>query len=97
MPRNFFRRIETIFPIEDGGLRDRLINQILAVALADNARASQLQSNGSYKPIASKKGVPINRSQETFIELALEKTNPARRRKKTQPQYPEVKLSRKPV
>jgi polyphosphate kinase len=97
MPRNFFRRIETIFPIEDGGLRDRLINQILAVALADNARASQLQCNGSYKPIASKTGVPINRSQETFIELALEKTNPARRRKKTQPQYPEVKLSRKPV
>src|SRR5690606_14284795 len=30
MPRNFFRRIEVVFPIEDGVLRDRLINEILA-------------------------------------------------------------------
>src|SRR5262249_5933939 len=27
MPRNFFRRIETAFPIEDGNLRDRIISQ----------------------------------------------------------------------
>ena len=96
MPRNFFRRIEVVFPIEDGGLRDRLINEILAISLADNCRASILQPNGAYKPAPQKRGAPLSRSQEMFIDLALEKMKPARRRKK-QKQYPEVKLSRKPI
>src|SRR4029077_16409589 len=39
LPRNFFRRIELAVPIEDGILRERIINEILAVSLADNARA----------------------------------------------------------
>jgi polyphosphate kinase len=96
MPRNFFRRIEVIFPVEDGALRDRLINQILAISLADNCRASILQSNGAYKTASPKKEATLNRSQETFIDLALEKSLTGRRRKK-QKQYPEVKLSRRPI
>src|SRR3954468_1661554 len=95
MPRNFFRRIEVIFPVEDGALRDRLINEILATTLADNCRASVLQPNGSYKPAATKKGAPLNRSQEAFIELALEKGAGRRRKKKRQ--FPEVKLSARPI
>jgi polyphosphate kinase len=96
MPRNFFRRIEVVFPIEDGALRDRLINEILAISLADNCRASILQPNGAHEPARQKRTLPLSRSQATFIDLALEKTNPTRRRKKTK-QYPEVKLSRKPI
>ena len=96
MPRNFFRRIEVVFPVEDGALRDRLINEILAISLTDNSRASILQPNGAYKPAAQKRGVPLRRSQAMFIDLALEKSIPARRRKK-QKGYPEVKLSRKPA
>jgi polyphosphate kinase len=95
MPRNFFRRIEVIFPVEDGALRDRLINEILATSLADNCRASVLQPNGAYKPASPRRAVPVRRSQTTFIDLVLEKTNPARRRKK-QKVFPEVKLSRRP-
>ncbi|HUS34208.1 MAG TPA: polyphosphate kinase 1, partial [Verrucomicrobiae bacterium] len=63
MPRNFFRRIEVCFPVEDGALRDRLINEILAITLADNCRASVLHANGSYGPASQRKGVPLNRSQ----------------------------------
>jgi polyphosphate kinase len=96
MPRNFFRRIEVVFPVEDGGLRDRIINEILAITLSDNCRASILQPNGAYKPATQKRGVPLNRSQEMFIELVLDKSRPTRRRKK-QKGYPEVKLSRKPA
>ena len=96
MPRNFFRRIEVVFPVEDGALRDRLINEILAISLADNCRASALQPNGAYKPAAQKRAVPLRRSQAMFIDLVLEKSSPARRRKK-QKGYPEVKLSRKPA
>jgi polyphosphate kinase len=96
MPRNFFRRIEVVFPVEDGALRDRLINEILAINLADNCRASVLQPNGAYKPAAPKRGVPLRRSQAMFVDLVLGKSSPARRRKKHKG-YPEVKLSRKPV
>lgn len=95
MPRNFFRRIEVVFPVEDGALRDRLINEILAVTLADNCRASILQSNGAYKPAAMKRGVPLNRSQSAFIDFALEKMNPARRRRKVR-RYAQVRLAERP-
>ena len=49
MPRNFFRRIEVVFPIEDGNLRERIISEILAVTLADNTRARFLQPDGTYQ------------------------------------------------
>src|SRR5438094_4558288 len=48
MPRNFFRRIELAFPIEDGILRERLTTEILGLALADNAKARQLKPDGTY-------------------------------------------------
>src|SRR6476469_7582372 len=48
MPRNFFRRIEVVFPVEDGTLRDRLISEVLALPLADNVKARTLESDGAY-------------------------------------------------
>jgi polyphosphate kinase len=94
MPRNFFRRIEVVFPVEDGTLRDRLINEILSVTLADNCRASVLQSNGAYKAASQKRGAPLNRSQAAFIDLVSEKSTRARRKKPKG--FPEVKLSHRP-
>ena len=70
MPRNFFRRIEVVFPIEDGVLRDRIINEILAVSLADNTKARLLQSDGSYQLVRAAKGETARRSQVEFIALA---------------------------
>jgi polyphosphate kinase len=96
MPRNFFKRIEVIFPVEDGALRERIISEILATTLADNARSSILQADGSYKPALVKKSVPLRRSQAMFIELALGKTNSPRKVKKARG-FPEMKLARKPV
>ncbi|MCS1409508.1 MAG: Polyphosphate kinase [Verrucomicrobia subdivision 3 bacterium] len=48
MPRNFFNRIETVFPIEDGVLRDRIINEVVAGNLADNTKCRLLQADGNY-------------------------------------------------
>lgn len=70
MPRNFFRRIEAVFPIEDGVLRDRIRSEILGVTLADNAMARLLQPDGSYLPVAPKRATPARRSQAEFITLA---------------------------
>ena len=68
LPRNLFRRIEVVFPIEDGVLRERIINQILAVTLADNAKARMLSSDGSYQRV--EKHGKTHRSQFEFLEMA---------------------------
>jgi polyphosphate kinase len=79
MPRNFQRRIEVMFPVEDEGLRDRVIDEILAIALQDNVKARRLMPDGSYarvRPDASgPNGAPakVVRSQYRFMELAREK------------------------
>jgi polyphosphate kinase len=76
MPRNFFRRIETVFPIEDGNARERITSEILAISLADNAKARILQPDGTYSPPPARRSNAARRSQTEFIALALgEKVN----------------------
>ncbi|APW63409.1 polyphosphate kinase 1 [Paludisphaera borealis] len=72
MPRNFRRRVELMFPIEDPPLRTRIIDEILAIALADNIKARILQPDGTYKRIQPQPGEPIVRSQVEFQNLARE-------------------------
>jgi polyphosphate kinase len=48
MDRNLFRRIETAFPILDGKLKRRVIEESLLVHLQDNASAWDMDSDGSY-------------------------------------------------
>src|SRR3989449_7380810 len=55
LPRNFFRRIELAIPIEDGNLRERLVNEMLGVSLADNTKARLLQPDGSYRRATPRK------------------------------------------
>ncbi|HSS38093.1 MAG TPA: hypothetical protein VLT58_04935, partial [Polyangia bacterium] len=40
--------VEVMFPVEDEGLRDRVVDEILGIALADNAKARRLLPDGSY-------------------------------------------------
>lgn len=51
MPRNFFRRVEAIVPIENASLKDKIINQILLVFLNDTKGTQILQPNGKYASI----------------------------------------------
>ncbi|MDG1892232.1 MAG: polyphosphate kinase 1 [Verrucomicrobiota bacterium] len=74
MPRNFFRRIEVLFPVEDGILRDRLTHELLEVYLEDNTKARWMKSDGSYhRPIQEDGSRPLS-SQAAFMDLSL-KTN----------------------
>lgn len=66
MPRNLDRRIETLFPIEEPALKQRLID-ILAVSLADNTNARQLHADGSYTRILPKKNEEPKTSQNEFM------------------------------
>jgi polyphosphate kinase len=92
MPRNFFRRIELAFPVEDGNLRERIISQILATTLADNAKARVLESDGSYARITLQPGVKPHRSQFEFAALASRTENASLKSRAGKPNYPRVKL-----
>ena len=48
MDRNFFRRIETAFPILDPKLRKRVIKESIKACLADNIQAWEMDSEGHY-------------------------------------------------
>ena len=74
LPRNFFRRIELAFPIEDGVLRERIIHEILAVCLRDNTKARLQQPDGSYRRARPGRGESIHRSQREFIARASGET-----------------------
>ncbi len=50
MQRNFYRRIESIFPLEDPRLRERVMHEVFDTYLRDNTFAHELQSDGSYLP-----------------------------------------------
>jgi len=73
MPRNLFRRIEVVFPIEDGILCDRVIREILGVALSDNVKARFLGPDGVYTRAKIVNGDKPHRSQMEFIALASPK------------------------
>ena len=47
MERNFFRRVEVAFPIEDR-LRTRVVQEALEFYLADNTQAWMLAGDGTY-------------------------------------------------
>ena len=49
MDRNFFRRIETGFPVLNPKLKKRVINEGLKPYLRDNVQAWEMQSDGSYR------------------------------------------------
>ena len=72
MPRNFFRRIEVIFPIEEGNLRERIAGEMLGIALKDNVKARILKPEGLYSREAVPKGAKSVNSQEEFLRLALQ-------------------------
>jgi polyphosphate kinase len=72
MPRNFFRRIEVLFPVEDNRLKARIIEEILPIVLADNVKARVLQPDGSYVRTGVGEGQSAVRSQMVFQSLARE-------------------------
>jgi polyphosphate kinase len=70
MPRNLFKRIEVVFPIEDGKLRQRILDEILAVQLADNRRARLIQADGNHERVQPARGQRALDCQAELMALA---------------------------
>jgi polyphosphate kinase len=85
MPRNFVRRVEVMFPIDDETLRARILDEILATQLADNVKARCLDPDGTYRRVAPAKDAPLIRSQEHFVKLASRPAPPIETRPQLQP------------
>jgi len=69
MPRNFFRRIEVVFPIEDGNLRERVRGELLETILQDNVKARFLRRDGAYTR-KRVRAAAAHRSQSEFVQMA---------------------------
>ncbi len=68
MPRNFVRRVEIAFPIEDPALREELINEVLPNFVNDRVKARELQADGTYLRLQSEEGKPCSQAQLHFRE-----------------------------
>lgn len=88
MDRNLSRRVEVVFPIEMPELKQRLIREILATSLADNAKARLLRPDGSYERLHPIDAQRLVRSQACFLDMALQ--NAARSLPETPPPIPFV-------
>jgi len=73
MQRNFVRRVEIAFPVEDAAVKERIIDEVLATSLGDNVKARILRADGQYERVQpgtyGTSAAPL-RSQERFMALA---------------------------
>ena len=74
MPRNFIRRVEIAFPIEDPALRDELINEVLPNYLNDHVKARELQPDGTYVRLKPQEGETPSQVQLHFRERSRRQT-----------------------
>jgi polyphosphate kinase len=74
MPRNFFRRVEAVFPVEDPVLRHRILDEMLASELRDTVDAAGLRSDGTYATLVPAEGAAPFQAQRHFMTLAQART-----------------------
>jgi polyphosphate kinase len=95
-PVHCLRRIEVLFPIEDGNLRERIRSRILEAMLCDNVKARFLQSSGAYTRPHLSRGVALRRSQSELLQAAAARAESEPSRAKTKAKYPRLKLAPSP-
>ncbi len=71
MPRNFFRRVEVLYPIVAPAHRDWVTRHFFPTELADNENASELRPNGKYTAIARVANAPLVSAQNAFMADAI--------------------------
>jgi len=69
MGRNLDRRVETIVPVLDPFLAEKIYGRILAVLFADNVKSRELQADGSYRRLQAQAEAPVN-AQQVFLGQA---------------------------
>ncbi|HDD62653.1 MAG TPA: polyphosphate kinase 1 [Chloroflexi bacterium] len=68
MPRNLYRRVETLFPVEDESIKKAIRDEILNVHLGDNVKARRMLPDGSYERVMPAENEEPLDSQEWMIK-----------------------------
>ena len=68
MPRNFYRRVEILFPVEDKALRERLRHEVMEPALGDQRFAYRMDSHGVYVCESVKTDDPSTSAQDQVMD-----------------------------
>jgi polyphosphate kinase len=69
MPRNLFRRVETVFPVISSNMREHL-EEIIAWFWKDNVKAKVMDANGLYHPRSMEPGTEPFDCQAAFVDDA---------------------------
>lgn len=67
MPRNFYRRVEVMFPVRAPDLKERILHEIIPAYLSDNVKSRELLPDGTYRRITPAPGEASFRCQ---VELS---------------------------
>lgn len=78
MTRNTERRVEIAYPVTDPACR-RIVRHFMELQLADNVKARQLTSEGTWGRVERSEGDPEVNCQEVFLAEAYEATREAAR------------------
>lgn len=73
MPRNFFRRIEVVYPLLDPALRRWVVDELFAIELQDNESARLLTAGGGYLPAPRAPDAPSFSAQHYFLAAAAQR------------------------
>jgi polyphosphate kinase len=95
-PIHLLRRIEVMFPVEDGNLRERIRSQVLEATLGDNVKARFLQPSGAYTRHKLPRRAVLRRSQNELLLAAAAKSEPDPSAAKPKGNYPRLKLAPSP-
>jgi len=77
MIRNLERRVEVAAPFLDPELRQRVIEEVLGMALKDNVKARRILPDGQSERIARPVGELPLRSQTALLEMTMRKVDDA--------------------
>jgi polyphosphate kinase len=71
MPRNFYSRIELMFPVTTPELRQRIHREIVTPLMTDNCRAYDLEPDGTYARRTPGQDEQARDAQQSLIDLYL--------------------------
>ncbi|MCP5493314.1 MAG: polyphosphate kinase 1 [Leptospiraceae bacterium] len=68
MPRNFYKRVELMFPITDKSIKEKILN-VLDMILKDNVKTRILSSDGTYHKLFPREGEKVVNSQMELFNI----------------------------
>jgi polyphosphate kinase len=96
MTRNFVRRIEVLFPVEDPANKQRVLEEIIGTYLADNQKSRRLQADGTWVRADANGANPV-RAQQALLHAAHQAAEKAQQTGAWRAEAARITLNPRPV